>query len=90
MAQRYLSDAVPTVTDALQGARDIVAERMSEDVDARQRVRNLFEREALIRSTVKKGKETDGLRIISTLPNPSGEYLRTDYWPCVGAKQKVF
>ncbi|MVM34887.1 S1 RNA-binding domain-containing protein [Spirosoma sp. HMF4905] len=61
-AQRYLSDAVPTVADALQGARDILAERISEDADARQRIRNLFEREAIIRSTVKKGKEVEGIK----------------------------
>ncbi len=62
IAQRYVSDVVPTLTDALQGARDILAERMSEDADARQRIRNLFEREALIRSVVKKGKEVDGIK----------------------------
>ena len=62
ITQRYLSDEVPTVADALQGARDILAERMSEDADARQRIRNLFEREALIRSVVKKGKEVDGIK----------------------------
>lgn len=61
-AQRYLTDAVPTLADALQGARDILAERISEDTDARQRIRNLFEREAIIRSTVKKGKETEGIK----------------------------
>ncbi|MFD2937023.1 Tex family protein [Spirosoma flavum] len=60
ISQRYISDAVPTIADALQGARDILAERISEDVEARQRIRNLFEREAIIRATVKKGKETDG------------------------------
>ena len=61
-AQRYVSDAVPTVADALQGARDILAERFSEDADARQRIRNLFEREAIIRAVVRKGKETDGIK----------------------------
>lgn len=61
-AQRYLTEAVPAVADALQGARDILAERISEDADARQRIRNLFDREAIIRSTVKKGKETDGVK----------------------------
>jgi uncharacterized protein len=61
-AQRFLTDAVPTVADALQGARDILAERISEDADARQRIRNLFDREAIIRSTVKKGKETEGVK----------------------------
>jgi uncharacterized protein len=62
IAQRYLSDTVPTMTDALQGARDILAERISEDADARQRIRSLFEREATVRSTVKKGKEDKGAK----------------------------
>lgn len=62
VAQRYLSDAVQTVSDALQGARDILAERITEDADARQRMRNLFEREAIIRSSVKKGKEAEGIK----------------------------
>ncbi|MGF7214276.1 uncharacterized protein GGR92_000416 [Spirosoma lacussanchae] len=61
-AQRYLTDVVPTVADALQGARDILAERISEDADARQRIRNLFEREAIVRSVVKKGKAADGAK----------------------------
>ncbi|MDB5240020.1 MAG: RNA-binding transcriptional accessory protein, partial [Spirosoma sp.] len=61
-ARRYVCDAVPTIDDALQGVRDILAERISEDTDARQRIRNLFEREALIRSVVKKGKETEGVK----------------------------
>ncbi|MBC3785536.1 Tex family protein [Spirosoma utsteinense] len=60
VARRYITDAVPTIADALQGARDILAERISEDPDARLRIRNLFEREAVIRSVVKKGKETEG------------------------------
>ncbi|AUD00746.1 Tex family protein [Spirosoma pollinicola] len=62
IVQRHLSDAVPTVSDALQGARDILAERISEDADARQRIRNLFEREAIIRAVVKKGKDTEGIK----------------------------
>lgn len=61
-AQRYLTDAVPTIDEALQGARDILAERISEDADARQRTRNLFDREAIIRSVVKKGKEAEGVK----------------------------
>ncbi|QDK78802.1 RNA-binding transcriptional accessory protein [Spirosoma sp. KCTC 42546] len=61
-AQRFLSDAVPTIADALQGARDILAERVSEDADARQRIRNLFEREAIVRSVVKKGKDAEGVK----------------------------
>jgi len=61
-AQRYLTDAVPTTDDALQGARDILAERIAEDLDARQRTRNLFEREAIIKASVKKGKDAEGVK----------------------------
>ena len=38
-AQDYLSDEVPTVKDAYAGARDIVAEVVSEDADLRKAVR---------------------------------------------------
>lgn len=62
VAERYLSDSVLTVADALQGARDILAERISEDADARQRMRNLFERDAMLRASVKKGKESEGIK----------------------------
>lgn len=61
-ASRYLSDNVPTVADALQMARDIIAERISDNAEARQRLRALFEREAIVRSTVKKGKDVDGAK----------------------------
>jgi protein Tex len=61
-AQRFITDQVPTVADALQGARDIMAERVNEDADARQRVRNLFEREAIVKSVVKKGKDVEGVK----------------------------
>jgi len=61
-ALTYLNDQVESVDEALQGARDIIAEWISEDTDARQRIRNLFEREAIIRSVIKKGKEADGLK----------------------------
>ncbi len=61
-AQRFVTDQVPTVADALQGARDIIAERVNEDADARQRIRNLFEREAIVKSVVKKGKDVEGVK----------------------------
>ncbi len=61
-AQRFLTDAVLTTSDALQGARDILAERMAEDLDARQRIRSLFDREAIVRAVVKKGKEAEGIK----------------------------
>ncbi|KWW29198.1 MAG: uncharacterized protein AUK63_1583 [bacterium P3] len=47
---------VPTVDDALQGARHILAERVSEDATARGRIRGLFRRKALLTSKVVQSK----------------------------------
>jgi len=51
--------AVPTVEDALAGARDIIAERISEDAQARQQIRELFAKDALISSKLLMSKEGD-------------------------------
>lgn len=59
-ASEYINEEVPDVENALQGARDIIAEWVNEDVQARQTVRNIFSREALITSKVVKGKEEEG------------------------------
>ena len=60
IAERYLTDDVLTVEDALSGARDIIAEWVNENMTARNIVRNVFEREAVISSRVVKGKEEAG------------------------------
>lgn len=61
-AERYLDEekGVTTVEEALAGARDIVAEDINENANVRQRLRNLFTREAVIFSRVIKGKEIEG------------------------------
>jgi len=51
---------VANVEEALSGARDIIAEWISENDIARSRTRQLFEREAIITSKVAKGKAEDG------------------------------
>ena len=51
---------VETKEDALQGARDIIAENVSEDSDARAKMRALYSEESVITSTVIKGKEEEG------------------------------
>ncbi|MEW6354868.1 MAG: Tex family protein [Planctomycetota bacterium] len=51
---------VNTPDDALAGARDIIAEWVNEDPEARAELRDLFARKALVRSKVVEGKETDG------------------------------
>ena len=61
-ANAFLNKEVPSVEDALQGARDIMAEWVSENADARNRLRNLFERDAVITAKVKKKKEAEGAK----------------------------
>ena len=53
---------VGSVEDALAGARDIIAEWVNEDKQARWTIRRLFHMEALIRSSVAKGKEGEGIK----------------------------
>ena len=53
---------VVDVEDALQGARDIMAEWISEDQESRAALRELFLKKGTIRSTVIKGKEEEGAK----------------------------
>ncbi|WP_435355352.1 Tex family protein [Emticicia sp. SJ17W-69] len=62
IAEKYLNDKVDSIEEALQGARDIMAEWVNEDIQARNAVRKLFEREAIITSKVKKGKKEEGIK----------------------------
>ncbi|OFX86798.1 MAG: RNA-binding transcriptional accessory protein [Bacteroidetes bacterium GWF2_33_16] len=61
-AEEYINDEVPTAEDALQGARDIIAEWINENERARNSIRRLFQHEATILSTMIKGKEEDGIK----------------------------
>lgn len=61
-AKAYITDQVPTVEDALQGARDIIAEWINENEQGRQIVRRAFQREAVIKAKVAKGKEEEGAK----------------------------
>ncbi|MCQ2235863.1 MAG: RNA-binding transcriptional accessory protein [Bacteroidales bacterium] len=59
-AEKYTNDNVPTAEDALQGARDIIAEIVSEDNNTRDIVRIAFKNTAQLKTKVVKGKETEG------------------------------
>lgn len=61
-AMSYLNDQVENADAALQGARDIIAEWINENQDARSRVRSVFQRNAVITSKVKKKKEEEGAK----------------------------
>ena len=54
------SKGVETTDVALAGARDIIAEWVNESKPARERIRNLYVREAVITSKVAKGKDEEG------------------------------
>lgn len=47
-AEKYLNDEVTTVDEALQGAKDIVAERVSDDAELRKELRSLIENKASV------------------------------------------
>ncbi len=53
---------VDSVEAALSGARDIIAETINEDQQARSRVRDLFFEKAVIASRVVAGKESEGAK----------------------------
>jgi len=61
-AMDFINDDVPTAEDALQGARDIIAERINEDAKAREITRAIFERHAIISSRIVKGKEEEAIK----------------------------
>jgi protein Tex len=60
LAGNYLNDEVPSPSDALQGARDIIAEWVNENEDARNLMRRIYSRSALLTARLVKGKEQEG------------------------------
>ena len=58
-AMSYLGEGVPDIEAALQGARDIIAERVNESNDVRNIVRRTFQLDAVITSKVVKTKQEE-------------------------------
>jgi uncharacterized protein len=61
-AAAYVNDEVPSVKEALAGARDIVAEQINENGRVREALRQLFRKEAVLCSKVVKAKEEEGAK----------------------------
>ncbi len=61
-ADQFVTDEVPSIEDALQGARDIIAEWVNENERARNNIRRLYQHEAVIESRAVKGKELEGIK----------------------------
>mgnify|MGYP001527021049 FL=1 len=61
-AAGYVKGDVKNVEDALKGARDIIAEHVSEDERARNSVRSSFVRQGTLTAKVVKGKEEEAAK----------------------------
>ena len=59
LASKYINDKVPNEDEALQGARDIIAEWINENIYIRKNLRRMFQRKAIITTKVAKGKNED-------------------------------
>ncbi len=57
--EKYISDEVATVDEAIQGAKDIIAEMISDDAATRKKLRNFFFNHGEITSSYAKGKEEE-------------------------------
>src|ERR1700712_3840105 len=77
-AESFVKDEIKTVEEALQGARDIIAEIINEEETVRARIRKLFQETARMESKVLSGKETEAIKFkdyfdfsekISTIPS---------------------
>jgi uncharacterized protein len=63
-AAQFLNEelGVHSIEEALAGARDIIAELINENADARTAMRKYFQQQASFKSTVIKGKEEEGIK----------------------------
>ncbi|MFA8299646.1 MAG: Tex family protein [Hyphomicrobiales bacterium] len=62
LAKTFVSKkkGVKDIQDALSGARDIIAEKVNEDISTRKSMRILYQNEAVVVAKVVKGKENEG------------------------------
>lgn len=60
MAERFVKGDVEDEEMALEGARDIISEWINENTVSRARMRQLFQRRAVLQSKLVKGKEEEG------------------------------
>ena len=62
LAEAYLCEDVPTMKAALEGARDILVEELSENADLLGRLRHFMRAEAFVSASVVPGKEEAGAK----------------------------
>ena len=76
LAQGYITEDVPDVKAALEGARDILSESFAEDADLIGRLRAYLKEKAMLRSQVVEGKTEEGAKF-------SDYFDRSERWAAV-------
>ena len=61
-ARKYLNDKVTSVEDALAGARDIIAERLSETASVRDTLRQIFRTRRVVTKATKKATGAEAMK----------------------------
>ena len=75
IAKEYLTQEVETVEDAIQGAKDIIAEEISDDAEIRKQIKKIYYREAIVETKNTKEENStysmynDYKEKISTIPS---------------------
>ena len=75
VAKEFLNEKVTTVEDAIQGAKDILAEEISDDAEYRKQIKKIYYREATIQTKGAKEENptykmyNDYIEKISTIPS---------------------
>ena len=63
MSGKWKAESGKWSEEELQGARDIIAERVSEDAQVRNRVRNIFRRRAMLTSSLARGVDENDEKV---------------------------
>ena len=61
-ARKFVSDKIPSVDDALAGARDIIAERLSETASVRETLRQIFKTRRIVTKATKKASGPEAMK----------------------------
>ena len=61
-AKKYINDKVASVDEVLAGARDIIAERLSETASVRETIRQIFKTRRVVAKTTKKASEPEAAK----------------------------
>ncbi len=91
VAKDFITDAVPDVKAALDGARDILAETFAENADLIGKLREYMTARAQLRARVVAGKEAEAEKFADYFDTPSvGRRLRAIACsPCCAAAMKI-